>query len=101
MTKKIPLPGYGIAIIDTSTMEHVDFAGEDKFDLPQSGELIRIRDDEHQTNIGDTKMVYGDLLGKRIFWKKYAEADGLFLDKDLGKDIIFIALDKIMGYEDL
>lgn len=94
-----PFPGYFLAIIEDSQMENVNFKGDDKFDLPQSGTLIKLdpQDKNHAFNErGDT---YGSLIGKRVSWAKYAEADCLQYDNKLEKDVVLIALDKLRGYE--
>lgn len=104
-TTKMPLPGYGLAIIDKSQMEHVEFSGEDSFDTPQSGILIKLRSEDAKQVVSkgifsEDNLKYADLLNKKIYWRKYADADGTFYDNNLGKDIIFIDLEKIMGVDD-
>ncbi len=98
-TSKAPMSGIFLAIIDTSQIENTEFAGEDKFDRPQSGELLRIHpNDEDVLIVG--AFTLKDMLGKKIYWAKYAESDALFFDNELQKDVVFIALDKLRGYED-
>lgn len=80
-------------------MENVNFKGDDRFDLPQTGKLVAVtKDDEDRTfNLaGDT---YGSLVGSRITWAKYAESDCLIYDNELQKDVVLIAIDKLRGYE--
>ena len=96
---KEPIAGYGIAIIETSQMENVEYHGEDRFDSPQVGKLIKIQDCDRDRKFSDKwDMTAGDLVDKRIFWKKYADQDATFTDSELG-DIVFIDLTKIVGYE--
>lgn len=96
---KQPLPGYGIAIIDKSQMDNVAFAGEDKWDNPQSGTLIKLSKQDEDRAFNEDGMTYGALLNKKVYWAKYAEADALFYEDELEKDIVFIALDKLRGYD--
>lgn len=94
-----PLPGYFLAIIDESQLSNVSFKGDDKFDKPQSGKLIKLHPDDigrAYNKAGDT---YGSLLGRRVMWAKYAESDCLIYDNDLQKDVVLIAIDKLRGYE--
>jgi hypothetical protein len=98
--KKMPMPGYGIAVIDTSQFSNVDFQGDDKFDTPQTGTLVAMRAQDTVTKVReDVDMTYGDLLNKKIYWKKYADLDGTFYDEELGKDIAFIKLESITGVD--
>jgi hypothetical protein len=97
MSVKTPMPNYFLAIIDSSQMSNVEFSGEDKFDLPNSGTLIKLSDDDVDRNLlGGT---YKDLIGKRVFWAKYAESDAFFLDDESGNNVVFISLDKLRGYD--
>jgi len=100
MTKNTPMPGYGLAIIDESQMENVSFKGEDRFDTPQSGTLVRLTKQDEEKAFSDDGTTYGALLNKRIFWAKYADADATFFDNELGKDVVYIQLDKLRGFED-
>lgn len=97
-TTKVPLPGYGLAIIDKSQFENVDYQGDDRFDTPQVGKLIILHDDDHQDMIDKTRC-WGDLLGKKVYWCKYADQDATFFDNSLNADIVFIKLEKIVGYD--
>ena len=99
-TNKIPLPGYCIAVVDTTQMENVDFRGDDRFDTPQTGMLIKLTEQDKKRVFSEDSKTYESLLGKRISWKKYADADATFYDNDLDTDIVFIQLDKLCGYED-
>lgn len=93
-----PFPGFFLAIIEESQMENVTFSGDDKFDLPQTGELITLHpeDEVRECFKGTT---YGSLIGKRVMWAKYAESDCKIFDNELQKDVVLIALDKLRGYE--
>lgn len=79
-------------------MSNVKFKGDDKFDLPQTGTLIKLHEDDIDRNY-DTKNTYRALVGKKVMWAKYAEADCLIYDNELGKDVVLIALDKMRGYK--
>lgn len=94
-----PLPGYFLAIIEDSQMANVKFKGDDKFDLPQTGELVKITKQDSETPFGDEGMRYGDLLNRRVMWAKYAESDCLIYDSELQKDVVLISLEKLRGYE--
>ena len=96
---KIPFPGYGLAVIDTTQMENVNFKGDDKFDTPQSGILVLLTKDDTKKAFTDDGVTYGHLLNKKIWWAKYADADATFWDDELQKDVVFIQLDKLRGYE--
>lgn len=96
---KIPFPGYGLAVIDTTQMSNVNFKGDDRFDSPQSGTLIKITKDDETRSFSEDGTTYGALLNKKIWWAKYADADATLWDDDLEKDIVFIQLDKLRGYE--
>ena len=93
-----PLPGFFLAIIDKSQMANVDFKGDDKFDLPQTGTLIKLhwQDEKKEFEDGAT---YKDLLGRRVMWAKYAESDCLIYDSNLDTDVVLISLEKMRGYE--
>lgn len=94
-TIKMPLPGYGLAVIDKDEDD-----GEDKFDTPQVGKLLIISEEDKDTLFKDSKEIrVGDLLGKTIYWKKYADQDATFFDKNLGEDVVFIKLEAIVGYD--
>lgn len=94
----MPLPGICLAILDTTQIDGTEYKGDDNFDLPQSGTLIRLHaDDENRPFSKAVK--YNYLIGKRVFWAKYAEADAKFYDTELDKDVVFIQLDKLRGYE--
>jgi hypothetical protein len=96
---KKPLPGYGIATIDKSQFSNVDYEGEDRWDTPQSGKLISIHPEDTAKQVReDSDVTFGGLLQKKIFWKKYADADGTFPEGDY--DVIFLDLTKITGFDD-
>jgi len=99
MSVKTPMPGYLIAAIDSSQMSNVDFTGDDRFDLPQSGEVIELSEDDKDTKFNKKGETYGSLLGKKVYWSKYAEADALFFDSDLNRQIVIISLEKLRGIE--
>lgn len=92
-----PLPGFFLAILDDSQMSNVTFKGDDKFDLPNSGILVRITDQDKDKAFGD--MTLESLIGQRVFWAKYAESDCIIFDNDLQKDVVIISIDKLRGYE--
>lgn len=96
---KNPFPNHVIAIIDKSVIDGTEFAGDDKFDLPQSGTLIKVSDDDKDRAFNKAGDTYGSLVGKRIFWAKYAEADAMYFDSDTGKDLVIINIDKLRGYD--
>lgn len=98
ITKK-PMPGYGIAVLDKTQMENVNFAGDDRFDTPQSGVLIRLTKDDEEKTFDESGTTYGALIDKHIWWAKYADADATFYDNELEADIVFIQLDKLRGYD--
>jgi hypothetical protein len=98
-SKKIPLPGFGLVIIDTTQMDNVEFKGDDRFDTPQSGKLIKLTKQDAKKQFDDEGHTYGDLINKRIYWAKYADADATLYDNDLNTDVVFIQLDKLRGYE--
>lgn len=87
---KMPMPGYGVAIIDEKEDD-----GDDKFDTPQVGQLVLISMTDEDKECFD----YETLINETIYWAKYADQDGTFFDKELGKDIVFIRLSKIVGYD--
>ncbi len=91
-TLKLPLPGYGIAIIDPSEDD-----GEDKFETPQVGELIMSNGTDE--DLKRFHKGYSTLIGKTVYWKKYADQDATFFDRNLQKDIVFIKLESIVGYD--
>ena len=93
------MPGYGLAIIDSTQMENVDFKGDDRFDTPQTGELIGLTPQDEKRAYDEDGHTYGDLIGKKISWAKYADADATFYDTALNADVVFIQLDKLRGYE--
>lgn len=98
--KKVPMPGYGIAIIDASQFSNVDYQGDDKFDTPQTGQLIAMREEDKGKQVrDDVSLTFGELLDKKVYWKKYADLDGTFFDEDLGKDVAFIKLESITGVD--
>lgn len=92
-----PLPGFFLAILDDSQMSNVTFKGDDKFDLPNSGTLVRITEQDQAIVYGDKTLK--DLLGQRVFWAKYAESDCIIFDNDLQKDVVIISIEKLRGYE--
>lgn len=93
------MPGYGLAIIDSTQMDNVDFKGDDRFDTPQTGKLIKLTKQDTERAYDDEGNTYGSLIGKRISWAKYADADATFYDNALNADVVFIQLDKLRGYE--
>ena len=93
-----PLPGHFLAILDDSQMGNVAFKGDDKFDLPNSGKLVTINKEDQDRSYGET-MTLGSLVGKRVFWAKYAESDCIIFDNDLQKDVVIISVEKLRGYE--
>lgn len=96
---KTPIPGYGIVVLDSSQLEHVDFQGDDRFDTPQTGKLVFLRDEDKGLKIKDySEMTFGDVLEKKVYWRKYADQDATFEDDDMGK-VVFIKLEAIVGYE--
>jgi hypothetical protein len=96
---KKPLPGFGIATIDKSQFNNVDYEGEDRWDTPQSGRLIAIHPEDARRGVRkESNVTFGSLLDKKIFWRKYADADGTFPDGD--HDVIFLDLTKITGFDD-
>jgi hypothetical protein len=95
---KKPLPGFGIATIDKSQFNNVDYEGEDRWDTPQSGKLVLLHPEDTDRPIEGSSVTFGSLLDKKIFWKKYADADGTFPDGD--HDVIFLDLTKITGFDD-
>lgn len=95
---KTPFPGYFIAVIDQTQIEGTEFNGDDKFDLPQSGTVIKISDDDKDKPYNANGDTYGSLIDKKVFWAKYAEADALFLDPDLGKEVVIISLEKLRAF---
>jgi hypothetical protein len=96
----IPLPGFFIAVIDDSQMENVNFKGDDRFDLPQTGMLAKLTNQDTEKVFDDEKgTTYGALVGRRVSWAKYAESDCLIFDNGLQKDIVIISLEKLRGYE--
>lgn len=95
------MPGYGLTLIDDSQMDNVDFKGDDRFDTPQTGILVSLTEQDKSTTFDTEGHTYEFLIGKRISWAKYADADATFFDNDLGKDVVFIQLDKLRGYEDI
>ena len=99
MTTKQPFPGYFLAVLDKSQMDNVSFAGDDKFDLPQSGTLIRLAKQDESKTFNDEGETYGTLLDKHVYWAKYAESDCLIYDTELEKDVVLISLDKLRGYD--
>jgi len=98
-SNKTPMPGYCLAIIDKTQMSNVDFKGDDRFDLPQTGILTKLTKQDEEKAFDDNGTTYGSLIGKRVSWAKYAEADCLIYDNDLKKDIVIISLDKLRSYE--
>lgn len=90
-TLKHPLPGYGIAIIDANEDD-----GDDKFDTPQVGKLFISNPTKKDMDNFD----YHTLINKRVYWKKYADQDATFFDRELQQDIVFIKLESIVGFED-
>ena len=99
-SKKTPMPGYGLAVIDSTQMSNVEFKGDDRFDTPQTGVLVKLTKQDESKAYDETGNTYGSLLGKHISWAKYADADATFYDNDLNADVVFIQLDKLRGYED-
>lgn len=99
-SNKIPMPGYGLAVIDDTQMSNVEFKGDDRFDTPQSGLLVKLTKQDEERAFNDAGDTYGSLLGKHISWAKYSDADATFFDNDLQKDVVFIQLDKLRGYEE-
>jgi hypothetical protein len=98
-SNKTPMPGFGLAIIDTTQMSNVDFKGDDRFDSPQTGVLVKLSKQDSTKPYDEDGHTYGDLIGKHISWAKYADADATFFDNTLGVDVVFIQLDKLRGYE--
>lgn len=98
-SKKTPLPGYGLAILDSTQMSNVDFKGDDRFDTPQTGTLIKLTKQDSERAFSEEGTTYGDLIGRHVSWAKYADADATLYDNDLQQDIVFIQLDKLRGYE--
>lgn len=94
-----PFPGFFLAIIEDSQMENVSFKGDDRFDLPQKGKLIGLHPDDVDRVFDKKGTTYGSLLGSHVMWAKYAESDCLLYDKDLEKDVVLIAIEKMRGYE--
>jgi hypothetical protein len=95
-TTKVPVPGYGIAIIDETQDTGDDNMGKGA----QIGKLITITEEDKSRKIKEGyDLTFGDLLDKVVYWRAYAEADGRWYDEELGKDIIFLDLTKLMGYE--
>lgn len=95
---KNPMPGYGLAIIDTTQIEGTEFKGDDRFDTPQSGVLIKLHPDDEAREFSKGH-TFKELLDQKIWWAKYADADATFYDAALDKDVVFIQLDKLRGYE--
>lgn len=93
-----PLPGFFLAVIEDSQMANVNFKGDDKFDLPQTGRLIRLHQDDIDRKY-DKNHTYGSLVNQRVMWAKYAESDCLIYDSNLEKDVVLISLEKLRGYE--
>ena len=79
-------------------MANVDFKGDDKFDLPQTGTLIKLHKQDEKKEFEEGR-AYKDLLGHRVMWAKYAESDCLIYDSDLDTDVVLISLEKMRGYE--
>jgi hypothetical protein len=98
-SNKTPMPGYCLAIIDKTQFNSVEFKGDDRFDLPQTGILTKLTKQDEEKPFNENGDTYGSLIGKKISWAKYAEADCLIYDNDLKKDIVIIALDKLRSYE--
>lgn len=96
---KIPMPGYGLAVIDTTQIEGTQFKGDDRFDTPQSGVLFKLHEDDSTKEFAKGK-TFNSLLHKKVWWAKYADADATFYDTTINGDIVFIQLDKLRGYED-
>ncbi len=90
---KIPFPGYALVKVDENDERDDEFNGG-----PQMGELIAIESDEGDTS-RSTKLLR-TLVGKTVYWQQYAEANFTRTDKQTGDTIAFIALDKIVGYEE-
>lgn len=88
---KIPMSGYGLAKVDASQFNNVNYEGEDRFDTPQAGTLTFLRDEDKGT--------FGGLLNKKVYWVKYANLDATFYDEASGGDVVFIKLEKIVGYD--
>ncbi len=99
MTKasKIPFPGFVLAVLDSSQFDNVEFKGDDRFDYPQSGILIEVTEDDQDKAFNAKGDTYGSLIGKKVSWAKYAEADAMFPSPE--GDIVVIALDKLRAYE--
>jgi len=98
-SNKTPMPGFALAIISTSQMSNVEFKGDDRFDLPSSGVLVKLHPQDENKTFDDNGTTYGSLINKTVMWAKYAESDCLIFDNELQKDIVFIALDKLRAYE--
>lgn len=94
------MPGFGLAVIDTTQMSNVEFKGDDRFDTPQTGVLVKLTKQDEAKPFDESGATYGNLIGKHISWAKYADADATFYDNDLNADVVFIQLDKLRGYED-
>lgn len=99
-SRKTPMPGYGLAIIDSTQMNNIEFRGDDRFETPQTGILIKLTKQDYDKSFLDDGTKYGDLIGKRISWAKYSDADATFYDNSLNCDVVFIQLDKLRGYEE-
>lgn len=97
-SNKTPMPGYGLAIIDTTQIKGTEFKGDDRFDTPQSGTLIKLHPDDVVREFSNGHL-FEELLNQKIWWAKYADADATFYDTELSKDVVFIQLDKLRGYE--
>lgn len=95
------LPGYFLAIIDDTQMANVSFKGDDQFDRPQKGLLIKLNPQDTDRKYSEKDETYGSLIGKRVMWAKYAESDCFIWDDNLQKDVVIISLDKLRGYEDI
>lgn len=94
-----PFPGYFVAIIDDSQLSNVSFKGDDNFDKPQTGVIVRLSPQDTKRPYDDEGNTYGSLLHRHVSWAKYAESDCLIYDNKLQKDVVLIAIDKLRGYE--
>jgi hypothetical protein len=92
-SKIIPLPGYGLTTIDTEITDK-------EYDTPQTGTLLRLtKEDSEKVFDKIDGTTYGDLIGKKIHWAKYSDADGTFYDDDINSKIVLISLEKLRGYK--
>lgn len=95
-TLKKPLPGWGLLVVDGDKDDVDDNFGKGA----QVGTLLNLHDEDKGTPVREgSNVTFGDLIGRTIYCRAYIEADGRWFDEELGKDVIFIDLTKIMGME--